>query len=280
MPKVELAPIGRVPHSVAFMSNQPEKFRLEEVCVDFSGQRALGALNLEFAPGEAVALVGPSGAGKTTLLRLLNGSQRPSSGKVWFGDDELSRLSRSALRRLRASVAFVHQDLGLVPNLRAAQNVLAGGLGRQNLLCSLRDLLWPAQARIEQAYELLDRVGIGDKLYSKTDRLSGGEQQRVAIARALYQQPTALLADEPVASVDPARARDTLELLIELCVEHRLTLLVSLHSLELARAYFPRLIGLRQGRVAFDDAPKAIDSRQIDALFQFEGQGQRRDEPD
>lgn len=261
------------------MSLQPAKFRLEEVCVDFAGRRALGAVNLEFAPGEAVALVGPSGAGKTTLLRLLNGSQRPSSGKVWFGSDELPHLSRSALRRLRASVAFVHQDLGLVPNLHAAQNVLAGGLGRQNLRSSLRDLLWPARTRIEQAYELLDRVGIGDKLYERTDRLSGGEQQRVAIARALYQRPTALLADEPVASVDPVRARDTIALLVELCDERRLTLLVSLHSLELACEFFPRLIGLRAGRVAFDDAPDAIDSDQIDALYRFEDSGRRRDDP-
>ncbi len=279
MAKGRLAPTDCVAHSVPFMSFQPAKFRLEEVCVNFAGRRAVGALNLEFAPGEAVALVGPSGAGKTTLLRLLNGSQRPSSGKVWFGNDELRHLSRSALRHLRASVAFVHQDLGLVPNLRAAQNVLAGGLGRQNLLSSLRDLLWPARTRIEQAYELLDRVGISDKLYTRTNKLSGGEQQRVAIARALYQQPAALLADEPVASVDPARARDTIALLIELCDEHRLTFLVSLHSLELAREFFPRLIGLRAGRVAFDAAPDAIDSHQIDSLYQFEGQGQGRDDP-
>jgi phosphonate transport system ATP-binding protein len=261
------------------MSIQSAMFRLEEVCVTFAGQRALEAVNIELAPGEAVALVGPSGAGKTTLLRLLNGSQRPSSGKVWFGNDELRHLSRSALRRLRASVAFVHQDLGLVPNLRAAQNVLAGGLGRQKLRSSLRDLLWPARTRIEQAYELLGRVGIGDKLYARTDRLSGGEQQRVAIARALYQLPTALLADEPVASVDPARARDTIALLVELCNERQLTLLVSLHSLELACEFFPRLIGLRAGRVAFDGAPNAIDSDQIDELYQLEDREGRLDDP-
>ncbi len=261
------------------MSGQPAKFRLEEVCVDFDGQRALDSVSLEFAPGEAAALIGPSGAGKTTLLRLLNGSQRSSAGNVYCGEAVLADLSRAGLRELRTTVAFVHQDLGLVPNLRALQNVLAGGLGRQRLLPSLRDLLWPRRDRIEQAYELLERVGIGDKLYVRTDKLSGGEQQRVAIARALYQHPTVLLADEPVASVDPARARDAIALLIELSQEHRLTLLVSLHSLELAREFFPRLVGLRAGRVMFDSAPGAIDPGQIDALYQFEGKGGGLDDP-
>lgn len=139
--------------------------------------------------------------------------------------------------------------------------------------------MWPPRARLEQAYELLDRVGIGDKLYARTGKLSGGEQQRVAIARALYQQPTALLADEPVASVDPARARDTIALLVELSQELRLTLLVSLHSLELAREFFPRLIGMRAGKVAFDGAPSAIAPHQIDALYRFEDQSQGRDDP-
>jgi len=268
-----------VAHPVASMSTRPAKFRIENACVDFGDQRALDSVNLEFGEGEAVALVGPSGAGKTTLLRLLNGSQRPSSGHVWFGDAAISRLSRSELRELRATVAFVHQDLGLVPNLRALQNVLAGGLGRQGLFASLRDLIWPARARIEQVHAILERVGIGEKLYTRTDKLSGGEQQRVAIARALFQQPTVLLADEPVASVDPARARDAIELLVELSREHRLTLLVSLHSLGLAREFFPRLIGLRAGRVAFDASPGAIDPGRLDALYRFDEAASGLDDP-
>ena len=177
------------------------------------------------------------------------------------------------MRKVRSRIGFIHQHLALVPNLRVVQNVISGKLGRRNLLRSLRDFLLPASADVEQIHAILERVGIAEKLYERTDRLSGGQQQRVAIARALFQEPLALLADEPVSSVDPARAHATVSLLTNLSKEDGLTLCMSLHNLELACEFFPRIIGLRGGRVVFDGAPDDLDKDSLDGLFELEGSG-------
>jgi phosphonate transport system ATP-binding protein len=242
-------------------------FQLDQVTVEFGPARALDQVGLRVEAGEAVAFIGPSGAGKTTLLRLLNGTVRPSRGALTVNGRALDGLSRTELRRLRSSIGFIHQDLRLVPNIRVLKNVLAGRLGRMSLLGSARAMLAPPRALVAQAHELLARVGIPEKLYQRTDRLSGGQQQRVAIARALFQEPVALLADEPVSSVDPARAWDTVALLTELCRERRLTLCVSLHDLELARRFFPRLVGLRHGRIAFDCTTRTLRPEEFQALY-------------
>ncbi len=244
-------------------------FRLDRVSVTFNGTAAMHEVDLSIAPGEAVAFVGPSGAGKTTFLRLLNATQRPTGGCVRVDGRCLGTLSSKELRALRSRIGFVRQDLALVPNVRVIHNVLAGRLGRMGLLQSLRAMTFPSQAMSMAAHEILERVGIGEKLYERTDTLSGGQQQRVAIARALCQQPTALLADEPVSSVDPARARDTVALLTRISRAEGLTLCMSIHNVELAREFFPRLVGLRGGRVAFDDAPDAIDAAQLADLYRL-----------
>jgi phosphonate transport system ATP-binding protein len=242
-------------------------FRLEKATVAFAGTTALDAVSLEVAPGEAVGFVGPSGAGKTTLLRLLNGSAHPTSGRVFVSGKDLASLPPREMRRLRADIGFVHQDLSLVPNLRVSQNVIAGRLGRLSFLRSLGTMLRPREPLLEEVHALLDRVGIPEKIFERADRLSGGQRQRVAIARALFQRPCALLADEPVSSVDPARARDTVSLLLRLSREEELTLCVSLHNLEIAREYLPRLVGLRHGRVAFDRPASAVSEADFKALY-------------
>jgi phosphonate transport system ATP-binding protein len=249
------------------MQGTASGFRLEGVSVRFGALAALQDIDLTIAPGEAVALVGPSGAGKSTLLRLLNGMVRPTTGDVHVNGDVLSQLSRAGLKRIRASIGFVHQDLSLVPNLRVVQNVMAGSLGRQGFLASARSMLVPRRADVARAYEILERVGIPEKLYERTDSLSGGQQQRVAVARALFQQPVALLADEPVSSVDPARARDTVELLTRISREEGLTLCMSIHNLELARECFPRLVGLRAGHVVFDESQDEVGEAEFHALY-------------
>jgi len=174
------------------------------------------------------------------------------------------------LRETRARVGFVHQDHSLVPNLRVVQNVIAGRLGRRSLLAGARSMLWPSRRDLLSAHELLERVGIPDLLYRRTDTLSGGQQQRVAIARALFQEPVAILADEPVASVDPARARSLISLLCEVARERALTLVVSLHDLELARSAFDRIVGLRNGQIAFDGETQELSDRDFDALYRLE----------
>lgn len=235
--------------------------------MSFGAVAALRGVTLSIRQGEAVGFVGPSGSGKTTLLRVLNGTVRLAAGRACVGGTDLATLRAAEIKRLRARIGFVHQDLGLVPNVRVSQNVLAGRLGRLGFLRSLRHMLLPRHADLEVVHAILERVGIPEKLFARTDTLSGGQQQRVAIARALFQEPQAILADEPVSSVDPARARDTVALLTSISAEASLTLCMSLHNLELARAFFPRLIGLRAGRVVFDRPADDIGDAEFHALY-------------
>ncbi len=220
-------------------------FDLDDVSVAYPDKNALDGVTLSVTPGQTVALVGPSGAGKTTLLRLLLGAVEPTSGSI-------ADSSGGTLRERAVATGFIHQDHALVPVLRVLQNVLAGRLGRYGAIRGLRSVYWPSRADVEAVHRTLERVGIGDLLYKRTDRLSGGEQQRVAIARALFQEPRLLLCDEPVASLDPARSRDVIGLLIELATETGATLVMSLHDERLARESCERIIGLREGRVLVD----------------------------
>jgi phosphonate transport system ATP-binding protein len=246
-------------------------FRLARAAVTFAGRAALAGVGLDVRPGESLALVGPSGSGKTTLLRLLNAAVLPSSGSVEIDGRSLAGLAPGELRELRSRIGFVHQDLCLVPNVRVLSNVLSGKLGQQGVCASLRTLLVPPRAELEHVARILERVGIGEQLYQRTDSLSGGQRQRVALARALFQEPRALLADEPVSAVDPARARSMVALLAEVSRERGLTLVVSLHDIALAREFFPRLVGLRAGRVAFDRPTREVQPLELERLYALEG---------
>jgi phosphonate transport system ATP-binding protein len=244
--------------------------RLADVTVRYGEVVALDGISLSVAAGERVGFVGPSGAGKTTLLRLLNGSVRPSAGKATVLGHDVAALSPGELRRLRARIGFVHQDLSLVPNQQVIRNVLAGRLGRRSFPGAVRMMLFPTRGEAVDVHRILERVGVQEKLYERTDRLSGGQRQRVAIARALYQEPAALLADEPVSSVDPARARDTVDLLTSISREGGLTLCMSLHNLELARAFFPRLVGMRKGRIVFDRPADELSEGDFRELYRLD----------
>ena len=251
------------------MSPSGANFHLDSIHHAFNGKPALQGIDLEIRPGELVAFVGPSGAGKTSVLRLLNGTVRPNSGTVSVDGRRIDDLTPADLKTLRAGIGFVHQDLSLVPNLRVSQNVLAGRLGRMGFWTSLRTMIRPRRNELEQVHAILERVGIPEKIFQRTDQLSGGQMQRAAIARALYQDVRALLVDEPVSSLDPARARDTIRLLTSICRQEELTLVTSMHDLALAREFFPRLIGLRGGKVQFDRAPEEIGESKFDALYEL-----------
>ena len=246
------------------------KISLQAVGVRFGALEALSEVSLDLEPGEIVGVVGPSGAGKSTLLDLLGAARRPDEGRLEV--DGLGTFDRTAreLRALRSRIGRVHQDLALVPGYRVVQNVLTGRLGRHGLVGGLRRVWLPGRGARAEGHALLEAVGIGDKIFVPTEHLSGGEQQRVAVARALYQEPTLLLADEPVSSVDPERARHVLSLLSRLCRARGIGLVVSLHDLPLAREMLPRLVGLRGGRVVFDGPSADLGDAVFSELYALE----------
>lgn len=213
--------------------------------------------------GESVAIVGQSGAGKTTLLRLMAGMLRPLSGTVSLYGVQPSGITDMAARtRL---VGMVQQRLDLVQQLSAKHNVNAGMLGSWSMLRSLAALVLPLSYR--PTSEALERVGLGGRESERVSRLSGGEQQRVAVARLLVQDPQVIVADEPVSSLDPTLADELLGLLRNISKERGRTVIASLHTPELARAYFDRVIGLREGSVVFDVPAKSLTSDLLDAVY-------------
>ncbi len=252
-------------------------FETDELGIDYAGDFTLDVPDLRIGRGEAVAIVGPSGAGKTTLLNALGAALRPRRGTVRIEGRDIRSLEAGRLRSIRTDIGFVPQDFALVPNVRVLRNVLAGRLGQKSFAASLRSQLLCSRKELREVHEILDTVGIGEKLYHRTDTLSGGQRQRVAIARALYQDPHALIADEPISSVDPARARDTLQLLLELSRRRRLTLVISTHSIELARELFPRLVGLRAGKIEFDGAANDVTEHDIENLYRLTAAEKLRD---
>jgi phosphonate transport system ATP-binding protein len=221
--------------------------------VSYDHHRAvLQGVNLAAGPGDRIAILGPSGTGKTTLFRTINGFAPVGSGSVKLEGVEVTRARGAELRRLRSRIAVVSQRHDLVDRLAVYQNVMAGALGRWSWPRALRFLVKPASDELEQAAAALRRVGLEHKLRQPTSALSGGEHQRVAIARALVQQPVLLLADEPVASLDPRLAEQILELLSGLARETNVTLLCSLHQPQLAEAHFERIVEMNGGRVVVD----------------------------
>jgi len=226
---------------------------------------ALEDVSLVIDRGEHVAFIGPSGAGKTTLFRILNLTLRPTAGRVRVGGADVAGLDGRALRDLRRRIGTVYQQQNLVGRLRVVHNVLAGHLGRWSTAKALWSLLTPQE--VETAAATLARVGIVEKLYARTDSLSGGQQQRVAIARVLVQDPDVILGDEPVSSVDPSRAVSLVGLLRDVSREAGKTLLMNLHSVDLALSFFPRVVGIRQGRVFFDRARAEVTPDLLEALY-------------
>lgn len=243
-----------------------EQYRLDKVVKIFGRrQLALGGINLRVQRGEKVALIGPSGAGKTTLFRLLNLTLRPSSGRLWINGNEVVNLYGRRLREARRKIGTVYQQHNLVPRLKVIHNVLGGRLGQWSTGRSLLSLARPVD--VESAYQALKRVGIEEKIFSRTDELSGGQQQRVAIARVLLQDPEVILADEPVSSVDPSLASVIVKLLIEISENMRKTLLVNLHSIDLALEFFPRIVGMKNGTAQFDLSPGQITNELLEGLY-------------
>ncbi|MEB3285636.1 MAG: phosphonate ABC transporter ATP-binding protein [Candidatus Sericytochromatia bacterium] len=239
------------------------------------GPSILHDVNLSFREGEFVVILGLSGAGKSTFLRCLNRLVAPTSGRILVqgnllkdsaqGLVDVAALPERELRAWRRRVGMIFQQFNLVKRLSVLQNVLSGSLGYQRFFPSL--LRWFPAAAYKRALANLERVGLLEQAEQRADRLSGGQQQRVAIARALMQQPTLILADEPVASLDPKLSVVVLDTLQRVAREDRITVLVSLHVLELARRYADRIVGFQGGRVVFDGPPEALTDEVVELIY-------------
>ncbi|WP_261166703.1 phosphonate ABC transporter ATP-binding protein [Microbacterium sp. Marseille-Q6965] len=227
----------------------------------------LDGVDLDLHPGEMVALLGASGSGKSTLMRALTGFAPVSAGTARVGGFDLTNLRRGQLRELRSNVGQVFQQFNLIGRLSVLTNVLTGSLysaGPVNMLGTFR------RADRTRALDLLDRVGIGHKANEEARSLSGGQQQRVAIARALMQNPKLILADEPVASLDPKMSRTVLELLRSIAHEEGIPVLVSLHVLPLALAHSDRIVGLRHGEMVVQGATSQLDAHKLAAVYDID----------
>ncbi|HEX5802711.1 MAG TPA: ATP-binding cassette domain-containing protein [Azospira sp.] len=245
-------------------------FRLDQVALTHAnGFVALSGISLAVAAGERIAVIGPSGAGKTTLLRLLGAALRPSAGGIELLGAAPWALAAGELRRLRARIGVVHQAPPLPQRQRVVTAVLAGRLGRWPLWKSLASLLYPLD--IAGARAALARLDLGERLFDRCDRISGGQLQRVGIARVLYQQPELILADEPVSALDPTLARQTVRVLTAEAAARGATLVASLHAVDLALAEFPRIVGVKDGRIAFDLPAAAVGETLLRELYAAEG---------
>jgi len=230
-----------------------------------SGTRAVDGVSLDIQKGEFVVLIGLSGSGKSSLLRCINRLVEPTSGRILFDGADVTRASGPELRRIRRRIGMIFQSFNLVRRTSVLSNTLSGRLGYRNTWRTIVGR--PSPQDVIAAFENLGRVGIADKAYARADALSGGQQQRVGIARALMQHPELMLADEPVASLDPATSHSVMKYLEEINKKDGITVICSLHFLSLARRYGSRVIALKGGMVAFDGMPAEIDERRFKEIY-------------
>ncbi len=240
--------------------------RLESLTKRYpTGDMALKGLNLEVPDGQVMALIGPSGAGKSTLIRCINRLVEPTSGAVWLNDQNLVRLNSGQLRRSRRKIGMIFQEYALIERLTVMENVLSGQLGYVSFWQS-----WfrrfPAHT-VEQAFQLLERVGLGEFEDKRADALSGGQRQRVGIARALLQNPDLLLVDEPTASLDPKTSRQIMRLICELARERNLSVIVNIHDVPLAQMFAQRIVGLRAGEIVYDGSPSGLTANALTEIY-------------
>nr|WP_024277950.1 phosphonate ABC transporter ATP-binding protein [Xanthobacter sp. 126] len=242
----------------------------------FGDKEAVSNVNLAIGQGAFVGVIGRSGAGKSTLLRMVNRLQDPSSGRISFDGRDVTALKGHALRQWRAEAAMIFQQFNLVGRLDVLTNVLMGRLATVPAWRALTKS-WGADDRAI-ALSALDQFDIAPLAAQRADSLSGGQQQRVAIARALAQEPALILADEPIASLDPRNTKIVMDALLRINKHFGITVLCNLHSLDLARTYCDRLVGMAQGRVVFDGAPAALTEQVAHDLYGLEA-GEVMDTP-
>lgn len=230
-----------------------------------TGDDALKGVNLEIPDGQVVGLIGPSGAGKSTLIRCVNRLVEPTTGSVILNDVEVNTLSSQGLRKARRKMGMIFQEYALVDRLTIMENVQSGRLGYVGFWRSFFRK-YP-QSDIDEAFRLLERVGLDHMVDKRADELSGGQKQRVGIARALIQDPEVLLIDEPTASLDPKTSRQIMRLISELCKERQLSAIVNIHDVALAQMFVERIVGLQAGEIVFDGAPDELTPEVLTQIY-------------
>lgn len=238
-----------------------------------NGHEALRSISLRAERGEIVAVIGRSGAGKSTLLRCVAGLQEPTAGSITLDGEQVVGAGQTRRRALSRRIGFIWQEYNLVDRLPALTNVLTGRLGHDTRLGSLLGYFGRAHRAV--AVRNLERVGLLEKARQRADRLSGGEKQRVAIARAISQEPMMLLADEPVASLDPELAAQVLEDLARVAREDGVLTMVNIHQVELARQFADRVVGIARGAVVYDGPPQGLSETVLDQVYRFDQAGRR-----
>jgi phosphonate transport system ATP-binding protein len=241
---------------------------LEGVSRRFGAKAAVDSVNLPVAEGAFIGVIGRSGAGKSTLLRMINRLVDPSDGRIVCDGVDVTTLKGKKLREWRANCAMIFQQFNLVGRLDVLTNVLMGRLNRSSGVASVLRM-WSSADKII-ALSALEQFDIGSLAAQRAESLSGGQQQRVAIARALVQEPRIILADEPIASLDPRNTKVVMDALQRINKHFGITVICNLHSLDLARTYCDRLVGMAQGRVVFDDAPEALTEHVARDLYGLE----------
>ena len=240
--------------------------KFENVSVIYpGGVEALKDLNLEIKDGDFIIIVGLSGAGKSTLLRTVNNLVKPSTGSVYLEDKNVTSAKKKELKKIRSQIGMIFQTFNLVNRSTVLKNVLTGRLSNISTIRSILGL-WPKDQK-EMAFEALNQVEILEKAYVRASNLSGGQQQRVGIARALSQKPKVMLADEPVASLDPITSRVVMSYLKKINTELGITTIVNLHFLDLAKEFGDRLIGLRDGKLVFDGNVNDVSDEDFENIY-------------
>ena len=240
-------------------------FQMKNVSRHFGKKIAIDNVSFEIPSGQMVGIIGRSGAGKSTLLRMINRLAEPTSGSIFFDGQEVSSLNGAALRRWQRDCAMIFQQFNLVPRLDVLTNVLLGRLNHRSTLLSIMNI-FTREERI-MAIAALERLGIEQSALQQAGTLSGGQQQRVAIARALTQQPKVMLADEPIASLDPLNAKIVMDALRDINEKDGITVITNLHTLDTARHYCDRIIGMAAGKVVFDGGPNDLNSDAVQTIY-------------
>lgn len=246
--------------------------KISNLTKQFNGHKVLCGVNLMVRKGEPVALIGPSGSGKTTLIRTVNGFVVPDAGTISVGGREIKFRDPESLRQSRRKIGMIYQLFNLVERTSARVNVMAGALGRLDRGISLLSSTvgFFGKREMEKAMELLSFVGLEDKAGERVDRLSGGQKQRVAIARALMQEPEVLLADEPIANLDPKSSKKIMDLLLRINQEKKITLITVLHHMDSVRDHFERVIALKEGSICFDVHTRDLNDDRLQEIYTFD----------